>query len=100
MERLGGRNERESCRALRPLDPSGGRGRDSRAAAHSHRPRAIWAVLMPHLYKRPGNHWKTPPRFDRREPEQEESQPLQKTGAPRSLKDIIKAKPRRRAPWK
>ena len=49
---------------------------------------------MPHLYKRPGNHWKTPPRFDRREPEQEESQPLQKTGTPRSLKDIIKAKPK------
>ena len=55
---------------------------------------------MPHLYRRPGNHWKTPPRFDRREPEHEEYQPLQKTGTPRSLKDIIKAKPRRRAPWK
>jgi hypothetical protein len=54
---------------------------------------------MPHLYKRPGNHWKTPTRFERREIEQEESQPLQRTGASRSLKDIIKAKPRR-APWK
>jgi hypothetical protein len=55
---------------------------------------------MPHLYKRPGNHWKTPRRFDRRETEQEEeSQPLRKIGRPRSLKDIIKAKPRR-APWK
>jgi hypothetical protein len=56
---------------------------------------------MPHLYKRPGNHWKRPPRFVRRQTEQEEeSQPLQRTGTPRSLKDIIKAKPRRRAPWK
>jgi hypothetical protein len=56
---------------------------------------------MPHLYKRPANHWKRPLRFDRRESEQEEeSQPLRKTGASRSLKDIIKAKPRRRAPWK
>jgi len=54
---------------------------------------------MPHLYKRPGNHWKTPTRFDRRETEQEESQPLRKTGTPQSLKDITKAKPRR-APWK
>jgi hypothetical protein len=55
----------------------------------------------PHLYKRPGNHCKTPPRFERRESEQEEeSQPLRKTGTPRSLKDITKAKPRRRAPWK
>jgi hypothetical protein len=54
-----------------------------------------------HLYKRPGNHWKTPTRFERRETEQEEeSQPLRKTGTPRSLKDITKAKPRRRAPWK
>jgi hypothetical protein len=36
---------------------------------------------MLHLYKRAGNHWKTPPRFDRRESEQEEeSQPLRKTG--------------------
>jgi hypothetical protein len=53
------------------------------------------------LYKRTGNHWKRPPRFDRREIEQEEdSQPLRRTGASRSLKDIIKAKPRRRAPWK
>ena len=71
-------------------------------AADSHRSRAIGGVLMPHLYKRTGNHWKTPRRFDRREPEQEEeeSQPLQRTGASRSLKDIIKAKPRRRAPWK
>jgi hypothetical protein len=56
---------------------------------------------MPHLYKRLGNHWKTPRRFERRETEQEEeSQPLWKTGTPRSLKDITKAKPRRRAPWK
>jgi hypothetical protein len=54
---------------------------------------------MPHLYKRPGNHWKTPRRFDRGETEQEESQPPWKTGTPRSLMDIIKAKPRR-APWK
>jgi hypothetical protein len=54
-----------------------------------------------HLYKRPGNHWKTPTRFERRETEQEEdSQPLRKSGRPRSLKDITKAKPRRRAPWK
>ena len=52
---------------------------------------------MPHLYKRPGNHWKAPHRFDREETEQEESQPPWKTGAPRSLKDIIKA---RSAPWK
>ena len=53
------------------------------------------------IYKRAANHWKTPPRFERRESEQEEeeSQPLQRTGASRSLKDIIKAKPRR-APWK
>jgi hypothetical protein len=57
---------------------------------------------MPHLYKRrPANHWKTPRRFERKESEQEEeSQPLRKTGTPRSLKDITKAKPRRRAPWK
>ena len=57
---------------------------------------------MPHLYKRPANHWKRPPRIERRENEQEEeeSQPLrQKTGAPRSLKDIIKANPKK-APWK
>jgi hypothetical protein len=55
---------------------------------------------MPHLYKRAGNYWKTPRRFERRESEQEEeSQPLRKIGTPRSLKDIIKAKPRR-APWK
>jgi hypothetical protein len=54
-----------------------------------------------HLYKRPGNHWKTGRRFERRETEQEEdSQPLRKSGRPRSLKDITKAKPRRRAPWK
>jgi hypothetical protein len=55
------------------------------------------------IYKRAGNHWKTPPRFDRRETDQgeEESQPLRrKSGRPRSLKDITKAKPRRRAPWK
>ncbi len=57
---------------------------------------------MPHLYKRAANHWKTPPRFERRETEQEEEEfePLRRTGASRSLKDIIKAKPRRRAPWK
>jgi hypothetical protein len=57
---------------------------------------------MPHLYKRAANHWKRPPRFERRESEQEEeeSQPLRKRGRPRSLKDITKAKPRRRAPWK
>jgi hypothetical protein len=55
---------------------------------------------MPHLYKRPANHWKRPPRFERRDSEQEEeSQPLRKSGRPRSLKDITKAKPRR-APWK
>ena len=55
---------------------------------------------MAHLYKRPANHWKTPPRFERRESEQEEeSQPLRKTGRPPSLKDITKAKTRR-APWK
>jgi hypothetical protein len=54
------------------------------------------------IYKRAGNHWKTPPRFERRESEQEEeeSQPLQRTGVSWSLRDIIKAKPRRRAPWK
>ena len=53
------------------------------------------------IYKRAGNHWKTPTRFERRESEQgEESQPLRKTGKPRSLKDITKAKSRRRAPWK
>jgi hypothetical protein len=57
---------------------------------------------MPHLYKRPANHWKTPRGLERRESEQEEeeSQPLRKRGRPRSLKDITKAKPRRRAPWK
>ena len=57
---------------------------------------------MAHLYeKRPGNHWKRPPWLEGRETEQEEeSQPLRKTGTPRSLKDITKAKPRRRAPWK
>jgi hypothetical protein len=56
---------------------------------------------MPHFYKRAGNHWKTPARFESRETEQEEeSQPLRKTGTPRSLKDITKAKPRRRALWK
>ena len=57
---------------------------------------------MAHLYKRAANHWKRPPRFERRESEQEEeeSQPLRKSGTPRSLKDITKAKPRRRAPWK
>jgi hypothetical protein len=56
---------------------------------------------MPHLYKRAANHWKTPTRFERRQSEQEEeeSQPLRRTGTPHSLKNIIKAKPRRRAPW-
>jgi hypothetical protein len=54
------------------------------------------------IYKRAANHWKTTTRFDRRETDQgeEESRPLRRTGRPRSLKDIIKAKPRRRAPWK
>jgi hypothetical protein len=56
------------------------------------------------IYKRAANHWKTPTRFERRESEQEEeeeSQPLRrKSGGPRSLKEITKAKPRRRAPWK
>jgi hypothetical protein len=53
------------------------------------------------IYKRAANHWKRPPRFERRETEQEEeSRPLRKTGRPRSLKDIIKAKRRRKAPWK
>ena len=54
------------------------------------------------IYKRAGNHWKTPTRFERRETEleEEESQHLRKTERPRSLKDITKAKPRRRAPWK
>ena len=53
------------------------------------------------IYKRAANHWKTPTRFERRENDQgEESQPLRRTGASRSLKDITKAKPRRRAPWK
>ena len=54
------------------------------------------------IYKRAGNHWKTPTRFERRETDQgeEESQPLRrKTGRVRSLKDITKAKPKR-APWK
>ena len=57
---------------------------------------------MPQFYKRAANHWKRPPRFERREREQEEedSQPLRKRGTPRSLKDITKAKPRRRTPWK
>jgi hypothetical protein len=54
------------------------------------------------IYKRPANHWKAPTRFDRKQTEkEEESQPLRReTGRPRSLKDITKAKPRRRAPWK
>ncbi len=55
------------------------------------------------IYKRAANHWKTPTRFERRQTEQEEeeSQPLRrKSGRPRSLKEITKAKPRRRAPWK
>src|SRR5215213_9945457 len=74
-ERLGGRNERESCRALRLPDPSGGRGRDNRAAVHrSHRSRAIRGLLMAHLYKRAANHWKRPTRFERRESEQEEEE--------------------------
>ena len=54
------------------------------------------------IYKRAANHWKRPPRFERRESEQEEeeeSQPLRRTEASRSLKDIIRAK-LRRAPWK
>ena len=52
------------------------------------------------IYKRAANHWKTPTRFERRETEQEEeSQPLQRAGASRSLRDITKAKPRR-VPWK
>jgi hypothetical protein len=53
------------------------------------------------LYKRPGNHWKSPTRFERRETDQEEeSQSLRrKSGRLRSLKDITKAKSRR-APWK
>jgi hypothetical protein len=54
------------------------------------------------IYKRAGNHWNTPTRFERTESEQEEeeSQLLRrKRGTPRSLKDITKAKPRR-APWK
>ena len=53
------------------------------------------------IYKRAANHWKRPTRFERRQTEQEEdSQTLRrKTGMPRSLKDIIKAKTRR-APWK
>ena len=53
------------------------------------------------IHKRAGNHWKRPTRFERGQTDQgEESQPLRKSGRPRSLKDIIKAKPRRRAPWK
>jgi hypothetical protein len=53
------------------------------------------------IYKRAANHWKTPSRFERRQSEQEEeSQLLRKRGRPRSLKDIVKAKPRRRANWK
>ena len=54
------------------------------------------------IYKRAANHWKRSTRFERRqtEKEEEESQPLRKSGRPRSLKDITKAKPRRRAPWK
>ena len=53
------------------------------------------------IYKRAGNHWKTPTRFERRQTDQEEeeSQPLRRIRRPRSLKDIIKAKPRR-VPWK
>jgi hypothetical protein len=53
------------------------------------------------IYKRAANHWKRLNCFDRRQTEQEEeSQPLRKTGRPLSLKEITKAKPRRRAPWK
>jgi hypothetical protein len=58
---------------------------------------------MAHLFKRPANHWKRPTRFERRQTDQEEedSQPLRrKSGRPRSLKEITKAKPRRRALWK
>src|SRR5215217_3040770 len=101
-ETLGGRNEQAT---QKPVQGSPGRRarKRARAAAHSQRSRAIGGVLMPpHLYKRPANHWKTPRGFERRESEQEEeeeSQPLRKTGPPRSLKDIIKAK-LRRAPWK
>ena len=54
------------------------------------------------IFKRAGNHWKRPTRFERRESEQEEeeSQSLRrKSGRVRSLKDITKAKPRR-ARWK
>src|SRR5215213_6221811 len=83
----------------KPVQGSPGRRARKRAgaAAHSHRSRAIGGVLMPHLYKRSGNHWKTPTRFERRETAQgEESQPLRrKSGRPRSLKDIVKAKSRR-----
>jgi hypothetical protein len=51
---------------------------------------------MPRLYKRLGNHWKALRRFVRGESEQEEeSQPPWKTETLRSLKDIIKTKPRR-----
>ena len=62
----------------------------------------LGGLLMAHLYKRAANHWKRSTRFDRRETDQEEeSQPLRrKSGRVRSLKDITKAKPRRRAPWK
>jgi hypothetical protein len=53
------------------------------------------------IYKRAANHWKAPSRFDRMQTEkEEESQPLRKSGTPRSLKDITKAKPRGRAAWK
>jgi len=54
------------------------------------------------IYKRAANHWKRPPRFERRQTkqEEEESQPLRrKSERPRSLKDITKAKTRKRAPW-
>jgi hypothetical protein len=53
------------------------------------------------IYKRAANHWKRPSRFERRETDQgEESQPLRKSGTPRSLKDITRAKPRKGTPWK
>ena len=44
------------------------------------------------IYKRAANHWKRPPRFERRETEQEEeeSEALRKTGTPRSLKEITR----------
>ena len=75
---------------------------DGRPCERAHGPRLDRRkVEVEMIYKRAGNHWKTPARFDRRQTDQEEeeSQPLQRTGTPRSLKDITRAKPRR-APWK